>query len=173
MAEPLPPSKLAQAVSEAGYGELGDALDLLRLIWTIEHNLQLVSRELEHRHGVTGPQLAVLRYVGIFPGITPTKLADLLQLDPSTLSGVFRRLTSRGALEKRPDPADGRRAFLHPTPLGQQLAHAAGGVESALVRALARLPVEAVRASEQVLQVFAEELEREVGGPPGPPADAP
>ena len=152
-------SPLLRAISEAEKDAPGDALDLMRLLWTIEHNLQIASRQTEGRIGVTGPQLAVLKFVGLFPGISAGKLSEILRLHPSTLTGVFKRLVAKGALARNDDPADGRRAIFHLTAMGRELIAAQGTIESSLQRVTRRLPAGSLRAAEAVLQAIADELE--------------
>src|SRR5580698_2712352 len=50
-----------------------------------------------------------------------SKLAETTQADPSTVSRRVATLVSRGLLERRADPRDGRAALLHLTPAGQAL----------------------------------------------------
>ena len=162
------PSRLLRALRAAGKEPLGDAFDLLRLLWTIEHDLQVASRQTEAKVGVTGPQLAVLRYVGLFPGLSPSALAEILQLHPSTLSGVFKRLVAKSALERHADPSDGRRVVLRLTDVGRELITTKGHVEAALERVVSSMPSEKVRAAEEVLQAIARELEAEIPSPVPP-----
>src|SRR5687767_11074366 len=70
---------------------LGDALDFLRTIWALDHQLQTASRRMEQVIGVTGPQRFVLRVLAIRPGITPGEVAKILHVHPSTLTGVLQR----------------------------------------------------------------------------------
>ena len=93
-------------------GNLDPALDFLRLLWSIEHGLQRMSKRMQRDLGVTGPQRLVLRVVGRFPGISAGDLARVVRLHPSTITGILQRLTRRGLIERRRDPGDSRRARL-------------------------------------------------------------
>ena len=86
--------------------DLGETLEFLRLIWAIDHGLQLASKRTETLVGVTGLQRLVVRILGRFPGLSAGQLAGLLHVDPSTLSGVFARLTARHLIDRRSDPRD-------------------------------------------------------------------
>lgn len=138
---------------------LGDVLEFMRLLWAVDHRLQSVSKQIAARLGVTGPQRLVVRFVGLFPGVTSGRLSELLHLHPSTLTGVVQRLQRHGLLARRPDPADGRRALLRLTPAGQRLARASGPtVEVAIQHALARRSLAEIEATRSVLGSVAEEL---------------
>jgi DNA-binding MarR family transcriptional regulator len=138
---------------------MGRVLDFMRLLWAVDHGLQSISKRLEGSVGVTGPQRLVIRIVGQFPGISAGDLANILHIHPSTLTGVLKRLVTRGQVARRSDPQDARRAQFALTPPGQRLNRMrAGTVEAAVLRALTRLTDEQVDATRSVLKVLAEEL---------------
>ena len=62
--------------------------------------------------GVTGMQRVVIRLIGRFPSVTAGRLAELLHVHPSTLTGVLKRVVERGFVHRERD-AHGRahRAF--------------------------------------------------------------
>src|SRR5437764_12841200 len=91
---------------------LDPVLDFLRLLWSIEHGLQRVSKKMESELGLTGPQRLVLRVVGRFPGLSASELAHIVRLHPSTSTGILQRLVASGWPEPRPDPSDSRRVAL-------------------------------------------------------------
>ncbi|GAA2617835.1 MarR family winged helix-turn-helix transcriptional regulator [Streptomyces axinellae] len=76
---------------------------------------------------LTGPQFAVLTTVHARPGSDQTSLASAVSLDTSTMADVARRLETRGLLERRTAPADGRRKLLYLTPEGERVLHEARG----------------------------------------------
>jgi DNA-binding MarR family transcriptional regulator len=76
----------------------------MRLLWSIEHGLQRMSKRMENEIGITGPQRLVLRVVGQFPGLSASELAHIIRLHPSTITGVPQRLVARGLLERQRDP---------------------------------------------------------------------
>jgi DNA-binding MarR family transcriptional regulator len=138
---------------------LGEVLEFLRLIWAVHHGLEKTSKKMDLRLGVTGPQRLVLSIVGRFPGIPAGRLAQILHVHPSTLTGVIKRLERRGFIERRPDPRDARRASLGLTARGRRLDVAAGTVEGAVNRALQTAGNHQVRAAGRVLKILAETLE--------------
>jgi DNA-binding MarR family transcriptional regulator len=109
--------------------------------------------------GVTGPQRLVIRIVGRFPEISPGELADILCIDPSTLTGVLRRLISRRLIASRPDTGDRRRALLSLTDKGRKLdGRNQGTVEAGVRRTLAGLPAREVQTTAKVLRRLADAL---------------
>jgi MarR family transcriptional regulator, organic hydroperoxide resistance regulator len=144
--------------------ELGPVLDFMRALWALDHALQSASKRMEATRGVTAPQRLVVRIVGRFPGISAGEVADILHLHPSTLTGVLKRLEERALLERRPDPADGRRALLQLTGRGRKVDRLRDGtVEAAVRRALRRLRPAAVQAARDAALALSDELER-LGG---------
>lgn len=141
--------------------ELGQVLEFMQALWAVDHELQSSSKRQEAQTGVTGPQRLVIRMVGRFPGIAAGKVSEILHLHPSTLTGVLKRLETRGLLERHADPADARRALLTLTEKGRGVDAARGGtVESSVRRALAKLPARSVATAREVLERLAAELAR-------------
>jgi DNA-binding MarR family transcriptional regulator len=99
---------------------LGEPLEFLRLLWAVAHALHSTSKRLEVTMGITGPQRLALQMVGRFPQITAGQLAQLLHVDPSTLTGIVQRLVRRGLVQRRPDARDGRRTLLGLTTEGRR-----------------------------------------------------
>ncbi len=140
-------------------GSLGPVLEFMRLLWAVDHGLTSISKKMDRTLGVTGPQRLVVRLVGRRPGISAGLLAETLHVHPSTLTGVLKRLTEREILERRPDPADSRRALFRLTRKGAQLDRLrAGTVEERVRAALARLPDEDLAATGRVLEHLARSL---------------
>jgi len=139
---------------------LGKVLEFLRLLWALDHGLQRNSKRMLGTIGVTGPQRLVIRIVGRFPGIAAGRLARIILLHPSTLSGVLARLERRGLVERRGDPRDGRRALLRLTPKGRAVnARSAGTIEAAVARALRQVPLAKLDVVSDVLGLLAGSLE--------------
>src|SRR4051812_3829305 len=138
---------------------LGAVLDFMRLLWAVDHALQSASKRMEAIYGVTGPQRLVVRIVGRFPGIAAGRVAEILHVHPSTLTGILKRLEQRGILLRRRDPRDARRALFGLTPKGKKLDTVKTGmVEQAVRRVLARDPGQIV-AAQQMLAALSAELD--------------
>jgi DNA-binding MarR family transcriptional regulator len=138
---------------------LGAVLDFMRLLWAVDHSLQSASKRMEASYGVTGPQRLVVRIVGRFPGIAAGRVAEILHVHPSTLTGILKRLESRGILQRKSDPRDARRALFSLTPRGRKLdTLRTGFVEQAVRRVLAADP-QKVSASQEILAALSTELD--------------
>jgi DNA-binding MarR family transcriptional regulator len=139
---------------------LGEVLEFMRLLWALDHGLQANSKRMETAFGVTGPQRLVIRLVGQRPGISAGELATLLHVHPSTLTGVLGRLEDRGAVVRKVDASDKRRALLGLTAKGQKLDKLRIGTVEARVRSLlGRTPAPRIRAAREVIAALAKSLE--------------
>jgi MarR family transcriptional regulator, organic hydroperoxide resistance regulator len=140
-ADPMPP--------------LGDVLDFMRLIWAMDHALERTSKRMEASIGLTGPQRLVLRIVGRFPGISAGRLAEILHLHPSTLTGVLQRLERQELIRRRADSRDRRRSLIGTTAKGRALdVETEGTVEAAVRSALRHFPPDVLSAAREVLRAL-------------------
>ena len=138
---------------------LDPVLDFMRLLWSIEHGLQRMSKRMEAELGITGPQRLVLRVVGRFPGLSAGELAHIVRLHPSTITGILQRLVARGFLERQRDPEDSRRARLRLKKRARVYTHTSRGtVEMVVTQALKRAGSSNVRAARRVLSEIARQL---------------
>ena len=139
---------------------LGPVLDFLRLLWKVDHGLQGCSKRMEHLFGITAPQRLVLRIVGLQPGVSAGRVAEILHVHPSTLTGILQRLQARGLLLRRADPKDGRRALLSLTAKGKRASEPRTGLlEDAVRRMLTRMP-HLIAPSQALLEAMAAELDQ-------------
>jgi DNA-binding MarR family transcriptional regulator len=140
---------------------LDSSLEFMRLLWSIEHNLQRMSKRMEREMGITVPQRLVLRVIGRFPHLSAGDLAHILRLHPSTITGILQRLVARGYVERTRDPGDSRRARLRLKPGGARHTRIAPGtVERAVASALDRSGASNVRAAQKVLAEIARSLDQ-------------
>jgi DNA-binding MarR family transcriptional regulator len=147
-------------------GELGEVLEFMRLVWGLAHRLETRSRLMERRLGVTGPQRLVIRIVGRFPSVSAGRLAAILQIHPSTLSGILKRLVARGLLHREADPVDARRVRLALTEAGRKLdAMTEGTVESVVHSTIASLPAAQIAAAREVLEALTRKMGAEDASP--------
>lgn len=160
--------RLGRFETSAVAQRLGRVLEFMRVLWAVDHALQSTSKWMEVRLGVTGPQRLVIRMIGCFPGVSAGALATLLHVHPSTLTGVLRRLTDRGAIRRTADPHDSRRALFWLTTRGTRIDRLRSGtVEAAITRALSHAPARNLAAARGMLARVAFELDREVAGTSG------
>jgi DNA-binding MarR family transcriptional regulator len=138
---------------------LGSVLGFMRALWAVDHGLEAASKRMESRFGVTGPQRLVIRILGRYPNASAGRLAEILHLHPSTLTGILKRLEGRGLIARKPDPTDGRRALFALTARGSKLdGLRSGTVESALRRVLQKVPERKVASAHEVLLEVASAL---------------
>lgn len=139
--------------------DLGGTLEFMRLLWALHHALETGSRRMESSIGVTGQQRLVLRIIGRYPGITAGRLARVLHLDPSTVTGLLKRLDARDLLLRDSDEHDGRLATFRLSARGRRIDRIRSGtIESVMSRHLATLGAARVAKAREVLLGLAEGL---------------
>jgi DNA-binding MarR family transcriptional regulator len=152
-------ASMPRADSTAESYELDPVLDFMRLLWSVEHGLERMSKRMGSELGITGPQRLVLRLIGRFPGISAGDLARVVRLHPSTLTGILQRLASRGLIERHSDPADSRRAQLHLKPSASWFTKSSRlTVEKVVTGALESSGPLNVRGARRVLTELAQRL---------------
>jgi DNA-binding MarR family transcriptional regulator len=138
------------------------ALEFIRLLWKVDHELHSVSKRMMGQFGLTAPQRLALRFVGREPGIALGALAALLHLDPGTVTGIVQRLESAGLVTRVRSEGDTRRMHLDLTPKGRALnRRRTGTVEGAVRRTLASMTASEADAASRVLRRLAVDLEQE------------
>ena len=113
-----------------------DAQDLYAAMTAFLRFHQFRDRDQTGYHGLTITQCYVLECLHRRESLTLNELTEEMLLDKSTLSRIVAALEAKGAVARRPNPADGRSTFLVLTPAGTR-AYAA--VEADLVRENATL----------------------------------
>lgn len=145
---------------------LGQALDFLRVLWAINHGLATTSRYMKLKYGVTGRQRLIIQVVNEFPGLSAGNLAQVLHLDPSTLTGVLQQMSQRGLLQLQADSKDRRRLRIQLTSKGRRMSHmAVGTIETAVSRTLVRVSPAKLKAAREVLSLLADNLDRREAPP--------
>jgi len=149
------------AINEAAeLPPLGKVLEFLRLLWAVDHGLNRMSKRMEVVLGVTGPQRLAIRFIGRFPGISAGRLASILHMHPSTLTGILRRLELRALVTRRADPRDGRRSLLGLSKAGRRCdAREHGTIEAIVQEVLADSTREQIEAASVLLTKLARTLE--------------
>jgi MarR family transcriptional regulator, transcriptional regulator for hemolysin len=122
--------------------------DLAFTINDVGRLLRVYADQKAARFGMSRAKWAVLARLDRFEGLKQAELADMLDLQPITLTRLLDGLAENGLIERRPDPDDRRakRLFLTPAarPLLERL-HDLG--EELMTAALAGLD----RAEEEAL----------------------
>ena len=102
--------------------------------------------------GVTRAQWKVLFRLERQPGLRQIELADLLDVEPITLTRILDRLEEAGLVERTPDPADRRAWRLHVTARARPLIEKLKAVGADLVAdAFAGIDPKDIEIARQVL----------------------
>lgn len=92
-------------------------ISLRRIIRAVD----LHSRMLLQRHGLTGPQLAVLKTLLQLGEVSVGELAKQVHLSQGTVTGILDRLLKRGFVERRRSDVDKRRMLAVATPAAAEV----------------------------------------------------
>jgi DNA-binding MarR family transcriptional regulator len=131
----------------------------MQSIWALNHALEQLSSRMDRFLGMTAQQRLIVRCVGKRPGIGAGELANLMRVDPGTVSAALNRLESKGLIERSRVSNDLRRVVVRLTPKGEQRNHPRPGtVESAVERLLSEVDETELRAAERVFARLGELL---------------
>ena len=113
--------------------------------------------------GVTRAQWAVLARLDRFEGLKQSELAEMLDLQPITLTRLLDRLCENGLIERRADPNDRRAKRLFLTPAARPMLEQLGALaEETLGTALAGVSRESVEQIVAQLAVVKENLRQAI-----------
>ncbi len=116
-------------------------IQILQALRRIIRAVDIHSRELAVRYGITGPQLVCLATLCDDGAMTGAELSRRVFVSASTITGIIDRLEKRGYVERKRDAVDRRRVLLHATPEGYKLAYnAPSPLQGKLSRRLHELP---------------------------------
>lgn len=99
----------------------GVLISLRRIIQAID----LHSRQLTRQHGITTPQLLILKQVEAEGAITVSKLAKQISLKQTTVTDILNRLEKKELIRRTKDTSDRRRVLIEETDTGKKLLDAA------------------------------------------------
>ena len=89
---------------------------LRKIIRAIDMN----SKKLVKRVGLTGPQLMILREIASRNDISPGEIATAVSLSQATVTGILERMEKRELLTRKRSENDKRRSLVRLTGLGRQ-----------------------------------------------------
>ncbi len=125
-----------------------DSRDLAFVINDVARLLRTYADHAARRFGMTRAKWAVLARLDRFEGLKQTELAEMLDLQPITLTRLLDGLAENGLIERRPDPDDRRakRLFLTPAarPLLERLSDLGEDLMATALAGLGSAEVEAV-----------------------------
>jgi len=90
---------------------------LRKIIQTIDMN----SKKLVKRVGLTGPQLVILQEIANLGEVTAGEIAKAVSLSQATVTGILERMEKRGLLARQRSKSDKRRIMVRITPSGKQI----------------------------------------------------
>ncbi len=117
-----------------------DGYTLLFDVWVTANSTRALLDQALRPSGLSAEEFALYSAIRRDGGITPTELASLMALPPTTISSIVGRLQRRGHIQRAANPGDARSYRIELTAAGQA-AHAAaatlfapvlGRVEAAL-----------------------------------------
>jgi MarR family transcriptional regulator, transcriptional regulator for hemolysin len=121
--------------------------------------------------GITRAQWVVLVRLDRFEGLKQSELAEMLDLQPITLTRLLDRLCQGGLIERRADPNDRRAKRLYLTAAARpMLARLADLGEELMATALAGVEREAVEKMVVQLAIIKENLRRAIQSRTAPAA---
>jgi DNA-binding MarR family transcriptional regulator len=109
------------------------------------------------------PEISALSRLERAGSATTSDLARVDQITPQAMGATLAALEGRGLVERRPDPADGRRVAMSVTAAGQQAVRNERSAQTEqLAKALAggftQAEVETLRAAARLIERLAESL---------------
>jgi MarR family transcriptional regulator for hemolysin len=120
--------------------------------------------------GMTRAKWAVLARLDRFEGLKQNELADMLDLQPISLTRLLDGLADNGLIERRPDPSDRRAKRLFLTPAARPLLERLSDLgEDLMETALAGLGPDQVAALLASLSTVKENLRHAVQKKPNNP----
>jgi len=109
------PNQISVSLSEAVL------INLRRIIQSID----LHSRDLVKRFGLTVPQLMILKEINGARDISASELARAVSLSQATVTGILERLENRGLIARERSESDRRRIYVTVTDTGRDMLAAA------------------------------------------------
>ena len=95
--------------------------DFLFALFETQRMLRLYADKLASRHGITRAQWAVLAKLDRTEGLKQSELAELMEMQPISLTRLIDRLCDNGLIERRDDPQDRRANRLYLLPAARPL----------------------------------------------------
>ncbi|HKK89525.1 MAG TPA: MarR family transcriptional regulator [Saprospiraceae bacterium] len=98
-------------------------LDILIKLRKVIRSINLESKKIEKKYGISIPQLLVLQFLSKQQDFKAksSDIKSFIHLNASTVSGIIRRLEGKGLVARLPAPLDRRATFITLTAKGAQL----------------------------------------------------
>jgi DNA-binding MarR family transcriptional regulator len=89
--------------------------EVLRSLRKLNRAMDLHSRRLVQKYGLTGPQLLILQELASLGEVSSGELAESISLSGATVTGILDRLEKRGLVARRRSEEDKRRVLVRTT----------------------------------------------------------
>src|SRR6476620_11803308 len=113
--------KLTYYLSTVGDSMMSKKRDLAFTINDVARLLRNYADQKAAQFGMSRAKWAVLARLDRFEGLKQAELADMLDLQPISLTRLLDGLADNGLIERRPDPEDRRAKRLYLTPAARPL----------------------------------------------------
>jgi len=128
---------------------------------------QYVDKEAS-RYGTTRAQWAVLSKLSRAEGLKQAELAELLDIQPISLTRLIDRLCDAGLIERRPDPHDRRANRLYLLPAAQPVLESLAERRTEIMRvALGDMPAAEAQRLVALLHTVKDNVRRAIQAPDG------
>jgi DNA-binding MarR family transcriptional regulator len=87
----------------------------------IMHAVDMRSRRLISSHGITGPQIMILKVLSVLNGSSVGELTREVHLSQATVTGILDRLEKRGLVERQRSDVDKRKVNVSLTRAGEKI----------------------------------------------------
>jgi MarR family transcriptional regulator for hemolysin len=129
------------------------------LIFDVAKLMRRRFEEEARSHGVTLPQWRALAQVAYADSISQVALAQAIDADQMTVSGVLDRLEKRGLITREADPSDSRAKLVRVTDTGLAIVETARAAGTAMYEAaLVGVATDQTAIATAVLQQMRENL---------------
>lgn len=102
-------------------------------IMDVARMLRTYADQRARQLGISRAQWTVLVRLDRAEGLKQSELADIMELQPITLTRLLDRLAANGLIERRPDPHDRRANRLYLTPAARPLLERLGALGSEMM----------------------------------------
>ena len=99
--------------------------EVLTVLRRVTRAIDLHSKAITTRHGLTTPQLIVLREIARLVDVSAGQLAKNVNLSNGTLTGILDRLEKQSLIARQRRQPDKRRVLIQITPKGQEVLRSA------------------------------------------------
>ncbi len=141
-----------------------DGYTLLFDMWVAANSARAALDEALRPSGLGAEEFALYSAVRRDGGITPTELASLMALPPTTVSSIVGRLERRGHVRRAPNPGDGRSYRIELTEAGTAAHAAAAGLFAPVLAKVESALGPGVSGARTVLAAIRDAVRASAGG---------